>query len=275
MKNNRKREFEIMYYLHTDVKKAIMTFASSEKGVKEVAIYNPKVRSVQRYFKESGEKVPLIIDERRYNEVAPEASAFYCSYWHYDGVDFSNPIGRDLVWVVRAKKGGISIAKFVTKMVCEALGEIGLTPLVKYSGELGFDIIIPFDVIPLQISAGGLEALDELHHQLTDQITSYIREKLPEAEMQMLKDTLMLRVGSDSCLLSELRVKRGLLLAPMSLNPKTGLVSVPVDPKKIDSFRPLDATPDSARGVEWKVEMSVAAALLRFSAVAPSAAVSS
>ncbi|MEM2192079.1 MAG: hypothetical protein QXG38_00505, partial [Candidatus Hadarchaeales archaeon] len=73
-----------MHYLHADVKRAILASASSEKGVKEVAIYNPKVRSIQRYLREGEDKVPLTIDEKKYNEIAREASAFYCSYWHYD-----------------------------------------------------------------------------------------------------------------------------------------------------------------------------------------------
>lgn len=264
-----------MYYQRTDVKNAILSQAFSERGAREVAIFNSATKSFQRYFKDGGKKIPIEINERTYNEIARNASAFYCSYWHYDSFDFSTPIGRDLVWVVRTREGGISVAKSITKMVCEALEEMGITPLVKYSGELGFDIVIPFDLIPPQISSGGLEALDEFHHQLTDQMVSYIRKKLPEAEIREMKGTVLLRIGSNSCLLSELRARRGLLLAPMSLNPKTGLVSLPVDPAKLDSFNPLHASPQLARAAEWKAQMPIAMALLRVAVGASTVATSS
>ena len=57
--------------------------------------------------------------------------------------------------------------------------------------------------------------------------------------------------GSDTCRLSELRLRRGLLLAPMSLNPRSGLVSLPLAPERVAGFSVLDASPEDASASEW------------------------
>jgi hypothetical protein len=53
------------------------------------------------------------------------------------------------------------------------------------------------------------------------------------------------------------------LLAPMSLNPESGLVSVPVAPDKVAEFSVLDASPADARAFEWAQPSRVAHELVK------------
>jgi hypothetical protein len=258
-----------MYYQRLDARAAILDYAksSASNGVRECAIYNKKARTMQRYSSEDGYRQPVTLDVSEFNHASSaETSAFYCSYWHYDSTDFANPIGRDLVWTVRAKDGGLFMAKFITKLVLEALDEAGVIPWVKYSGDLGFDIIIPLQSIPNEIWMSNTQSLDNLQHELTSNMASHIHEKFPEAEVDTLQTSATIKIGSDVCRLSELRVKRGLLLAPMSLNPQTGLVSLPISRERIDSFKIFDATKELARPTSWTAPVAPTYGLLKYAA---------
>lgn len=257
-----------MYYHRSDVKTAISDFANSSVsyGSRECAIFNSNFKSVQRYIGENGSKRPIDLRTSDFDgALASGASAFYFSYWRYDGADFTHPIGRDFVWTLRAKHGGLFFAKFMTKMVLEALQGAGIEPWVKYSGDLGFDVIIPLETVPREAWPGDTGILDEIYRNLTSHIIDHIRENFRELEIRNIGSSTTLKIGNDVCLLSELRVRRGLLLAPMSLNPATGLISVPVDPRRLESFKIWDATQECARPVTWPAA-EPAHGLLRFAA---------
>ncbi|MEW6222143.1 MAG: hypothetical protein AB1476_02315 [Candidatus Hadarchaeota archaeon] len=220
---------------------------------------------MQRYFGDNGSRHPISFGTANELEkaVGVGASAFYCSFWHYDGADFSKPVGRDLVWTVRANVGGIEFVKLVTAKVVKALEEAGVSePWVKYSGDLGFDIVVPLDSIPWEAWWGDSAALDELQGEITDFITEYMREPQAGFSVESGK-SIKIKKAEKICLLSELRVGRGLLLAPMSLNPETRMVSVPVDPDRIESFSVLDSSPERVRSSWWAPPTSVARGLLK------------
>ncbi len=245
-----------MYYQRLDVLRAITDFAnaSGSNGVRECGFYNSKARSVQRYFDDCGSQAPICLDRPSDMERAlvRGASAFYCSFWRYYWDDLVNPLGRDLVWTTRATGGGLKFAKEATAWVVGALEEAGVPePWVKYSGGLGFDLAIPLETIPCEAWAGSVDVLQSMQEGLTSYIVSYLRERCSDVLVNGVSSPIELKRGKETCLLSELRVKRGLLLAPMSLNPETGLVSVPVDPRKIESFTVLKASPEDARGAVW------------------------
>jgi hypothetical protein len=256
-----------MYYQRFDVKRTIVDFANSSvgNGFRECAIYDNNAESIQRHVGENGGRHLVSFSSGAEFEKATTtgASAFYCSYWHYDGLDFSHPVGRDLVWTIRAKKGGLEFAKVVTSLAIRALEEAGVSePWVKYSGDLGFDIVVPLEGVPLEAWMGDLRALDELQIELTNCIVEHLREHAPNFDTGFGQPVAIKR-GMDTCLLSELRVRRGLLLAPMSLNPETGLVSVPVDPDRVSSFSVLDASPENVQRAGWAPPTEVAYGLLR------------
>jgi len=241
------------YYGRRDVRQTIMDFARANNGSgeRECTFYNARVKSMQRHLS----KHPIVLDsaEAFDRALASGATAFYCSYWRYLGQDFSRPVGHDLVWIVRARRGGLEFAKRVTAWVIEALAGEGISePWVKYSGQLGFDLLIPFEAIPNEVWAGDSYALVDLQRGLTNSIVSYLTERRSNICVDGVSSSLEIKQRTNTCLLSELRVRRGLMLAPMSLNPESGLVSVPIAPDAVAEFSVLDASPADARSFEWK-----------------------
>jgi len=245
-----------MYYNRIDVKRTILSFAnpSGSNEFRECAIFNKHIKSLQRYVNNCDEKYPIILNTPSAitHAVSQGASAFYCSYWRYDGLDFDKPIGRDLVWTLRTKHGGLGFVKHIAALVVKAFEDIGIVPWVKYSGDLGFDLVIPLDTIPHELWMGQLDVLDDLQKELTDSIVSQMYKYSHNIEIKNKGASIEIIQEGKTCLLSELRARRGLLLAPMSLNPETGLVSVPVDPKRINSFSILDASPSNVKSFDWE-----------------------
>ncbi|MGC8817142.1 MAG: hypothetical protein ACP5PX_04985 [Candidatus Hadarchaeum sp.] len=243
-----------MYYQRQDVRRAILDFtsASGSTGVRECAVYNQKTRSIQRYLSPE-QRNPISLEEPSDIDrvLAAGATAFYASYWRYYLDDFSNPIGSDLVWTTRSESG-LRFAREITSWIVKALDEVGAPePWVKYSGGLGFDLIIPLEAIPFEAWSSGVGVLRDMQRSLTNYVVSYLIDQNLGVSVQGVDSPIKLNRGKQTCLLSELRVKRGLLLTPMSLNPETGLVSVPVDPRRLDDFSILQASPEDARGVKW------------------------
>lgn len=257
--------WRVMYYERFDVRSAILDFATFGTGgeIREMAIYNHRLKSIQRYESKSGAKSPLrptasTLDH--YSRIG--ATAFYISYWRYVG-DYETPVARDLVWTVRPQEGGLKASKQATKMVLDAFKSLGIEPWVKYDGDRGFDIILPLEAIPHEAWMGDLASLDFLHHQLSDFITSHLSTTGVECR-RFSPSSLQIKTSFGTSLLSELRVRRGLLLAPMSLNPRTSLISVPVNSNHIESFTVLQATPQYARPAKWEAPSFPCYALLRF-----------
>ncbi len=253
------------YYRRLDVRRTIMDFAraSNGSGERECAFYNSRVKGMQRHLSEH----PIVLDSAAAFDqaLASGATAFYCSYWRYPGQDFSRPLGHDLVWIVRARTGGLRFAKAVTARVIEALVDGGVPePWVKYSGQLGFDLILPLEVIPSEAWMGSPEALGDLQRGLTNSIASHLTERWSSVHVDGASSPLEIKRGTDTCLLSELRVRRGLLLAPMSLNPESGLVSIPIAPDEVAEFSVLDASPADVRAFKWAQPSMVAHRLVKY-----------
>lgn len=243
-----------MYYQRQDVRRIILDFAnaSGSTGVRECAVYNAKTRRLQRYL-DPDQRTPIYLERPADIDrtIAAGAAAFYASYWRYYLDDFNNPVGTDLVWTTRSENS-LKFAREVTSWILKALEELGAPePWVKYSGGLGFDIIIPLEAVPLEVQMGGVSILQDIQESLTNYIVSYLVDHRVGASIEGVISPIKLKRGKETCLLSELRIKRGLLLAPMSLNPETGLVSVPINPGRLEDFSVLQASPEDARGVLW------------------------
>ncbi len=243
------------YYNRLDVRQAILNFSrtGNREAVREGAFYNRPVAKIQRYFAPN-ELVILDSSAAFDRALRAGASAFYGSYWrHAQPRGPAHPLGRDLVWTLRATVGGLRFAKLVTTAVIEALADNRFDePWVKYNGELGFDLIIPLEEIPGDAWMRDIRALDGYQRALTRDMANYLADQF-NFRVEGADSNFTIRVGLDTCLLSELRVGRGLLLAPMSLNPKSGLVSVPLAPDRVASFSVLDASVADAAPYEWAV----------------------
>jgi len=258
-----------MYYQRLDVRRAITDFANANgsDSVRECGFYNPQAKSIQRHPNGGGSQTPLYFNTPHEIDraLALGASAFYCSYWRHRQGDLDNPLGRDLVWVIRAEQGGMGFVKEVTAWVIRALEAVGVSePWVKYSGKLGFDLVIPLETIPCEVWAGSVEDLQGLQGSVTNYIVSYLCERFSEVLVNGVASPVIIKKKKETCLLSELRVKRGLLLAPMSLNPKTGLVSTTLDPKRVEDFSVFDASPEDARGFDWTPPSQVSYELIKY-----------
>jgi len=249
------------YYKRSDVRRAILDFANAGDGsvVRECAFFNSRAKGVQRYLSpgDTTRGQPILFDSEAALEEALRAgaSAFYCSYWRYDQPQEPlHPLGHDLVWTIRATNGGLRFAKEVTAAVLDALADCGLyEPWVKYSGELGFDLVIPLEAIPSDAWTDDLKTLADIQGALTSYIVSYLSERFAGFQVRTANPHISIGKASDTCLLSELRLRRGLLLAPMSLNPRSGLVSLPLTPEHVASFSVLDASPAGASANGWAV----------------------
>lgn len=245
------------YYQRADVREAILDFARASNGnpVRECAFYNPRVRGVQRYLTraDAEREHPIVFDSHEALELAlrANATAFYGSYWRYAYPhELRYPIGHDLVWTIRARHGGLRFARYVTTLVIEALAEGGLQePWVKYSGQLGFDLVIPLEAIPADAWKGDPELLASLQRELTRYMVGHLLERRSDFCIDVSKSRATIKLGRDTCLLSELRSRRGLLLAPMSLHPESGLASIPLSPDAVADFSVLDASP--ACRIKW------------------------
>jgi hypothetical protein len=256
----------MQYYMRADVRKALMDFMRPAEGigVRESAVYNRRFKSIQRYVAVGEHRIPIEISQRSLADLVRQgAYAFYGSYWRYERKAPETPIGRDLVWTVRAVRGGIHEAKETTSLILDGFAEMGVELWVKYDGKLGFDLVLPLEAIPQEVWTGNPSALDDLHQKLTVAAVSRVRERLPDATITWLNSGARIVRDSGESLLSELRIRRGLLLAPMSLNPSTGLVSLPLKPGDVAGFLPIDATRDFVRPAEWKIPQSPSYTLFR------------
>jgi hypothetical protein len=253
------------YYSRFDARRTILDFASAggSEAVREGAFYNKRGGTIQRHL-DDGEIVILDSNDAIDRALRAEASAFYCSYWRYvQPRELRHPIGRDLIWTMRAKSGGLKFVKAATAAIIEVMFDAGFyKPWVKYSGELGFDLVVPLESIPSDAWAGDFKALDDIQ----DEITSYIAGSLverPNFQVLLEGSRVTIREGSNTCLLSELRAGRGLFLVPMSLNPRSGLVSLPIAPEEVENFSVFDASPADASPYEWMPQRDAARKLIR------------
>lgn len=245
------------YYTQTRVRNSILNFiySGSPEPNREGAFYNENIGEIQRsYPNEENDSILVIDSEETITQILRAgAKAFYASYWRYSNPSETSGIkGRDLVWTIEAKDGGIKVAKKITNLFLEALENEGFPqPLVKYSGELGFDILIPLEDVQTG-SSEDLDFLSKVHTELTEYASEHIQSnssfKLQDKESQI---RFLGEIGT--CLLTERRWRRGLILAPMSLHPSSGLASVPVLPSEVSEFSVIEATPEKVHPRDWGV----------------------
>lgn len=245
------------YYNRRDVRQAMLDFvySGSSSPLRECAFYNNNIGGIQRHmnFDDNRDSLFVIASDSSFDRsLRAGATAFYSSYWRYDDpYKAKRSRGRDLVWTLRAVDGGLSVVKEVASSFVGVLQEEGFSPLVKYSGKLGFDVLISLEEAEERI-VFDLNAISKAQEKLTGRITNKISDRTDFALSRENSD-FVFEGGLGTCLLSELSWGRGLLLAPMSLHPSSGLVSAPVPPEEIGSFSALDASPEAAFPYQWNL----------------------
>lgn len=161
-------------------------------------------------------------------------------------------IGWDLILDV---DGPFEISKIAAQLLVDALKFYDVEYLtVKFSGNKGFHISVPFESFPKNVLNENTKYLfPEGPRKIASYLKSFlynpkeknfllrerIIEKYPE-QYESLDDPFSV-VDIDTVLISS----RHMFRAPYSIHEKSGLVSVPIDPSKIANFKREDASPEN------------------------------
>jgi len=155
------------------------------------------------------------------------------------------------------------IAKLATKQIVEALKDHGVKSFsLKFSGGKGFHIIVPYEALPEKINLQPTSSLyPEVLQKIIEYIKWYIREDLKSELLNLDSiNNISQRVGKpvkditsegelDPFKVVSMDVfgSRHLFRLPYSLHEKNFLVSLPIKPERIDSFKREDAEPERVR----------------------------
>lgn len=249
----------LKYYKREDVREAIVSAADD----KEVAI---------SYGEKGYGKRPDVLKHSKdvLEFVKQGASSFHCSEEHW-----SNPLqlnstlsrqdldelrtGWDLVLDIDCPI--LDYSRIAADLVVQALGYHGIENLsVKFSGNHGFHIAVPFSAFPETVHGKPTRLLfpdgpRKIASYLTEMIRPHFVKNLLEFEAI---ETICKRTGKnfkdivkqgefdpfeilqiDTVLIAT----RHLYRMPYSFNEKSGLISVPIKPNNILSFDTKDAIP--------------------------------
>lgn len=170
-----------------------------------------------------------------------------------------NRIGFDYILDIDSKSK-IEHAMIGAKIVCEFLKDNGVNATVKFSGRRGFHIGIAQNAFPEKID---FKPIRIMYPEIPQSLAFFIREKVKE---RLLEELISYEGGVAALTktvpsVSELSPysfiefekdwgNRHLFRMPFSLHVKTWLVSLPLDPKKIMSFKLEDAKPDKVKPEE-------------------------
>jgi DNA primase catalytic subunit len=145
--------------------------------------------------------------------------------------------------------------------IIEALNVEGTESQIKFSGNRGWHIAIPFEAFPDKI---GKNETKNMYSEASEAILMYLRNiinkqlwvKIKEKEGDLRKvverigkkptsEDISTYIGLDLAL----GAPRHLIRAPYSLHEKTGLVSLPINPKDISKFEKDWAKPENIKEI--------------------------
>jgi len=150
-------------------------------------------------------------------------------------------IGWDLILDI---DGPLELSKITTNLIIEALQFHDLENFtVKFSGNKGFHIAIPFNAFPKKIPGQNIEIKDSFPEGPRI-IASYLKEMIKEelSERMKNKDPFSL-VDIDTILISN----RHMFRAPYSFHEKSGLISIPINKDNILNFNKEQALPENIK----------------------------
>jgi hypothetical protein len=151
--------------------------------------------------------------------------------------------------------------------VVEALNFHGVEPQIKFSGNRGWHIAIPFEAFPETV---GKKKTKHLYEKASAALLKYIRDFINEALWDKIKvkegdirkiiektgkkrEDFIDAKGVDICKLIDLDLALGaprhLIRAPYSLHEKTGLVSLAIHADKISEFNKDLAKPENIKEI--------------------------
>ncbi|MGB9622725.1 MAG: hypothetical protein ACPL07_02660, partial [Candidatus Bathyarchaeia archaeon] len=177
----------------------------------------------------------------------------YIPYVH--GFDMKEPdwlvLDLDAGDELKAKEEGFLAIKFVAKEIFNFLEENGVLPAVKFSGSRGIQVWAALD--NTKIPKADLFAV---YRSLIQNIQKTIEDRLSSAQVPIeLRGLVERGLTTSSVAKKEERSMKVLIdwssmkpygdvRAPFSLHYKTGLISCPIDPARLLSFRLEEAKPE-------------------------------
>ena len=172
-------------------------------------------------------------------------------------------IGWDLI--IDVDVPDFEIAKLATKIMIEALKDHGMENYsLKYTGGKSFHIGIPFEAFPEKVNFKKTELLyPELPQSIIEYLKDYVREQLKE-EILTLDNPLAIaekiqkpitqitdKDGLDPLKVAQidsmLVASRHMFRLPYSLHEKSLLVSLPIEPSRIEKMEKEDAEPSKVK----------------------------
>jgi DNA primase catalytic subunit len=145
--------------------------------------------------------------------------------------------------------------------VVEALEVEGIKPQVKFSGNRGWHIAIPFEAFPEQI---GKQNVKDLYEKASSAILMYLQRRINKQLWHKIKNKegdlrkVVEKIGKKPTgeniskyigLDLQLGASRHLIRAPHSLHEKTGLVSLTINPEQILKFNKEWAKPENIKEI--------------------------
>lgn len=252
------------------------------KEVQEAMIAVAKNREIVGSF--NGEAFSKRPDVLQYpndiiEQVKQGVTSFHMSEEHWSNVQRLSPMlkrqdidalrsGWDLVIDIDCKD--LEYSRFAGYFLVEALKQHNIKNIsVKFSGNHGFHIAVPFEAFPTSINNKPIrllfpEAPRVIANYLKGFTSKYLAKKILEFEdldavakrfdkktEELIKNKIFDPwniISLDTVLLAS----RHLYRMPYSLNEKSGLVSLPINPDKILEFDKKDAEPKDLKISEFK-----------------------
>jgi hypothetical protein len=148
-------------------------------------------------------------------------------------------IGWDLVLDIDSPD--LEDSKIIAHYLVEAMKFHDVKSIfVKYSGNKGFHIVVPFEAFPIEVNNILIkDQFPEGPKVITEYLTNMIKKPLFEEFKERTNEVLKI----DTVLISSRHMYR----APYSLHEKSGLVSLPVDPSNLLSFDKNSANPKTVK----------------------------
>ena len=228
------------YYSRPEIQKEILKSAK----FKEVAI-----RYGEKGF---GKRPDTLHYESDVLELAKQgASSFHISEEHWTNPQSLMPgmtkkqleeLRRGWDFILDIDSPNLEHSKWIAYYLIQALKFHNIKNIsIKFSGNKGFHIGIPFESFPQKIKEIESKILFPetariMAEYLTEMITPYMMEKFKGEDIEEL-----LKV--DTILISS----RHLYRAPYSLHEKSGLASIPIDPETVLEFDKSEANPKKVK----------------------------
>jgi len=224
----------------------ILAYYSRKEIQRALLIGLAKRESVAKFNDSFGKRPDIIQYERDIYELAKQgATSFHISEEHWSNPLQLKPgmhksdldklrIGWDLL--IDIDSDSFEHSQITAYLLVEALKFHDITNLgVKFSGNKGFHIYIPFNAFPSTINNKETRLLFPegprvIASYLKNMIKPMLAEKLNNPDPFSITDI-------DTILISS----RHLFRAPYSLNEKSGLVSIPILPERILEFKKEEA----------------------------------